>query len=153
MRRNAPRLRRVIVVSVLRPNNSLLGSSRAALRANVRAERFKSLGQAVRSLRGLMGGVFAAVADLVLLLILPFLYLVSAYLALDLPARWIVHRAPWGNWAGVVFLGSLAVGLVGITRAMRNAQPVAPVRPQFAKAMLGLSWLAALLCTIGDLVF
>jgi hypothetical protein len=153
MRRNAARVRRVIVVRVLRPNNSLLGSSRAALRANVRAERVKSLGHAVRSVRGLMGGVFATVVDLVLLLILPFLYVVSAYLALDLPARWIVHRAPWGDWGAVIFLGSLAVGLVGIARAMRNAQPVAPVRPQFAKAMLGLSWLAALLCTIGDLVF
>src|SRR5258708_7833731 len=69
------------------------------------------------------------------------------------PGRWIVHRAPWGNWGAPIFLGSLVVGLVGIMRAMRNAQPVAPVRPQFAKAMLGLSWLAALLCTIGDLVF
>jgi hypothetical protein len=153
MRRNAARLGRVIVIRVLRPYNSLLGSSRAARRANVRAERVKSLGHVVRSVRGLMSEVFAAVIDLVLLLIMPFLYVVSAYLALDLPARWIVHRAPWGNWGAPIFLGSLVVGLVGIMRAMRNAQPVAPVRPQFAKAMLGLSWLAALLCTIGDLVF
>ena len=67
-------MRRVIVVRVLRPNNSLLGSSRAALRANVRAERVKSLGHAVRSVRGLMGGGLAAVVCSVLLLILPFLF-------------------------------------------------------------------------------
>jgi hypothetical protein len=138
---------------MLRPSNSLLGSSRAARRANVRAERVKALGHAARGVRAIFTVSFALVIDLVLLCGLPILYMAAAYLALDLPARWIAHREAWGNWGVLVFLGALVVGLIGVARAVQNATPIAPVRPQFAKAMLAASWVAALLMTIGDLVF
>ncbi len=137
---------------VLRPLNSLLGSSRAARRANLRAERVKALGQAARGLKALVAWLFGVVVELALLWALPFLYLASAYLALDLPARWMTHRDAWGDWGVLVFLASLAICLVGVARAAQDSPPVAPVRPRFAKTMLGLSWVAALLFTIGDLV-
>ena len=151
MRWKAARLRRVIVSRMLRPSNSLLGSSRAARRANLRAERVKALGHAARGVRGLVGGVVALTVDLVLLWALPFVYLASSYLALDLPARWLAHRDTWGGWGVPVFVAALVIALVGLARALQEAAPIAPVRPQFAKAMLGLSWLAGLLLTIGDL--
>jgi len=51
----------------------------------------------------------------------------------------------------LIFLASITMGLVGLVRAVQNSAPIVPVRPQFAKAMFGLSWVAALLLTIGDL--
>ena len=141
-----------MLFNVLRPSNSLLGSSKAARRANVRAERVKAIGHAARGLRGLVSWVFGAVAELALLLGLPFLYLAGAYFTLDLPARWITHRDSWGLWGLLVFLASLTICLVGVARAAQGSPPVAPVRPQFAKTMLRLSWITALLLTIGDLV-
>ncbi len=137
---------------VLRPARGLLESSRAARRASLRAERLKAVAHFARAIKGLLRGLFAAAIDLVLLLALPFLYLASAYLVLDLPVRWMAHRDAWGGWGVLVFLGAVTIGLIGIARAVQNAAPVVPVRPQFAKAMLGLSWVAALLFTIGDLV-
>jgi len=138
---------------MLRPSAGLLDSSRATRRANVRAERVKALGQAARGIRGLVTVLVAVSIDLVLLWAYPFVYMISAYLALDLPARWIAHLDTWGNWGVIVFLGALLVGLIGIGRAVQDSTPIAPVRPQFAKAMLAASWIAALLMTIGDLVF
>jgi hypothetical protein len=138
---------------MLRPTAGLLGSSRAARRANVRAERVKALGHAARGIRALVTVLVALAIDLVLLWALPFVYMVSAYLALDLPARWIAHRDAWGGRGVIIFLAALVVGLIGVARAVQNAAPIAPVRPQFAKAMLAVSWVAALLMTIGDLVF
>jgi hypothetical protein len=138
---------------MLRPSEGLLGSSRAARRANVRAERVKALGQAARGMRGLLAVLVAVSIDLVLLWAYPFVYMISAYLALDLPARWLAHRDAWGGWSVIIFLGALVVGLIGIGRAVQDSTPIAPVRPQFAKAMLAASWIAALLMTIGDLVF
>ena len=136
---------------MLRPSNSLLGSSRAARRASVRAERMKALGHAARGTRLLIFTLIAAIFDIALLWMLPFLYLAAAYFALDLPARWLAHRPAHGSWGVVLFFCALALGLVGIARAVQSSEPVAPVRPKFARAMLGLSWLAALLLTIGDL--
>jgi hypothetical protein len=138
---------------MLRPSEGLLGSSRAARRANVRAEWVKALGQAARGMRGLVAVLVAVSIDLVLLWAYPFVYMISAYLALDLPARWLAHRDAWGGWGVIIFLGALVVGLIGIGRAVQDSTPIAPVRPQFAKAMLAASWIAALLMTIGDLVF
>jgi hypothetical protein len=140
-------------IEMLRPTAGLLGSSRAARRANVRAERVKALGHAARGIRALVTVLVALAIDLVLLWALPFVYMVSAYLALDLPARWIAHRDAWGGRGVIIFLAALVVGLIGVARAVQNAAPIAPVRPQFAKAMLAVSWVAALLMTIGDLVF
>jgi len=138
---------------MLRPTAGLLGSSRAARRANVRAERVKALGHAARGIRALVSVIVALAIDLVLLWALPFVYMISAYLALDLPARWLAHRDAWGGQGVIIFLAALVVGLIGVARAVQNAAPIAPVRPQFAKAMLAVSWIAALLMTIGDLVF
>ena len=136
---------------MLRPSNSLLGSSKATLRANVRAERVKAVGSLFRTIKALILVLFAVVTEVVLLWVLPLLYLASAYLALDLPARWLTHRDAWGGWGLLIFLASIVVGIVGLARAVQNSSPVVPVRPQFAKAMFGLSWVAALLLTIGDL--
>ena len=138
---------------MLRPSNSLLGSSRAARRANVRAERVKALGHAARGVRALVVALFGGAFALFLLCALPFVYLASAYLLLDLPARWLAHRPAWGGWGVAVFFAALVISIVGLGRAVQQSEPVAPVRPQFAKAMFGLSFVAALLLTIGDLAF
>ena len=135
----------------MRPSEGLLGSSRAARRATLRAERVKALGHAARGLRGLVSGLVAFTVDLVLLWALPFVYLASSYLALDLPARWLAHREAWGRWGVLVFVGAVVVGLIGLARALQESTPVAPVRPKFARAMFAVSWLAGLLLTIGDL--
>src|ERR1700694_5897040 len=108
---------------MLRPSNSLLGSSRAARRANVRAERVKALGHAARGVRGIFTVLFALVVDLVLLWGLPFLYMAAAYLALDLPARWLAHREAFGSWGVLILLGALVVGLIGVARAVQNSPP------------------------------
>ncbi|MCA1828450.1 MAG: hypothetical protein ABR567_12170 [Myxococcales bacterium] len=138
---------------MLRPSEGLLGSSKAARRANLRAERWKALGHTVRGVRALFTGLFGAVFELVLLCVLPLAYLAAAYFAVDLPARWLAHRGAWGGWGLLIFSISLVISIVGLGRAMQNSEPVAPVRPQFAKAMFRLSWIAALLLTIGDLAF
>ena len=136
---------------VLRPSSELLGSSRAAYRRGVRAERLKALWHAWRGARGVISRLVTAVASLALLWGLPFAYLAAAFLAIDLPARWLSHRGAWGHRGALLFVAALAVSLIGIARAVQDAPPIAPVRPKFAKAMLCLSWLAAVLCTVGDL--
>jgi len=136
---------------VLRPSSNLLGSSRNAHRASLRAERLRALWQVTRAIKGTVSLLVGSVADLLLLCGLPLAYLFSAYLVLDVPARWFAHRGAYGRLGALLFLASVVFAFVGITRAVHDAPPIAPVRPKFAKAMLGLSWLAALLCTIGDL--
>jgi len=136
---------------VLRPSSNLLGSSRNAHRASLRAERLRALWQVTRAIKGTVSLLVGSLADLLLLCGLPLAYLFSAYLVLDLPARWFAHRGAYGRLGALLFLASVVFAFVGITRAVHDAPPIAPVRPKFAKAMLGLSWLAALLCTIGDL--
>jgi uncharacterized membrane protein (DUF485 family) len=104
-----------------------------------------------RGISGLFSGIFGNLIALALLWATPLAYLCASYFAVDLPARVVAHRVAWG-WTGVlVFLASAIVSAIGISRALRNAEPIAPVRPQFAKAMLALSWVAGILFTIGDL--
>lgn len=136
---------------MLRPSDNLLGSSRAAYRRGIRAERLKSLWNLWRVLKGSASRAVAAVTEVVLLCGLPFAYVISAYLAIDLPARWLTHRGAYGHVGVLLFIASLAMALIGIARAAQDAAPIAPVRPKFAKAMLALSWGAAVLFTIGDL--
>ena len=136
---------------MLRPSGNLLDSSRATYRASLRAERLKSFWQIGRLLKSLVTSVSVAVSDLFLLLGLPLAYLFAAYLVIDLPARWFAHKDAYGRWGLLLFAASAAVACVGVVRAKRNAEPIAPVRPVFAKAMLGVSWVVAILCTIGDL--
>jgi hypothetical protein len=137
---------------MLRPSNSLLGSSRAVRRANVRAARVKNLSALARWARGTVGSTVSGVVGLVMLCGLPLLYLCASYFTIDLPVRWLSGREPmtWNHLA--LLLGSIAVGIVGLARAIQGAQPLAPVRPRFARLMFGLSWIAAILMTIGDVV-
>jgi hypothetical protein len=135
---------------MVRPSSSLLGSSRAARRATVRAEARRATLQLLRKLRHLFAAVLAAAIDLVLLCALPFFYLAAAYLVLDLPLRWLSHRNTPAGWGLALFVGAAIVCLTGISRAVQDATPIAPVRPKFAKAMLGLSWVTALLLVLGD---
>jgi hypothetical protein len=151
MRTSDSQTTRVILSLVLRPSSNLLGSSRSAYRANLRAERLKALWQVPRAIKAAVSSIVSAVWELVLLCGLPLAYLASAYLVFDLPARWFAHRGAYGKLGALLFLTSVAIAFVGIARAVQDAPPIAPVRPKFAKAMLGVSWLAALLCTIGDL--
>ena len=136
---------------MLRPSSSLLESSRAARRATFRVESTKAVVGLYRRVKALVEGVFAIAIDLLLLCGLPLAYLAGAYLVLDLPLRWVSHRDAHGMWGALLFVGSAIVCLTGISRAMQDAPPIAPVRPRFAKAMLGLSWVAALVLAIGDL--
>ncbi|HEX4382446.1 MAG TPA: hypothetical protein VH083_05840 [Myxococcales bacterium] len=137
---------------MLRPSNSLLGSSRAARRANVRAERVKTLSALARWTRGTVGKTVSGVVGLLLLWGLPLLYLAASYQVIDLPARWLSGRGRFTWNELVIFLIAVIVGLVGLTRAIQGVPPVAPVRPKFARIMFGLSWVAGLLMTISDFV-
>jgi hypothetical protein len=141
-----------MVSRMVRPTSSLLGSSRAARRATVRAEAFRATLQLFRKLRHLFAVVLALAIDLLLLCALPFFYLAAAYLVLDLPLRWLSHRSTPGGWSLALFAGAAIVCLTGIARAVQGVQPIVPVRPVFAKTMLGLSWMAALLMVLGDFV-
>jgi hypothetical protein len=113
------------------------------------------IGRAVWTLARKIGGaasdVCGAAWDLAVLLCLPFAYLAGAYLALDLPARLVARRVHFSSFGLLVFAASVAVSLLGASRAMRDAPPVVPVRPRFAKAMLLAGWSAALLLTVADL--
>jgi hypothetical protein len=135
---------------MLRPSNSLLGSSRAARNRSIRAERAKALGGIVRGISGLSGGLVGTAWDLALLAVIPLAYLSAAYLTLDLPLRWMFAGAKF-EWAGLgVWLVAFTVSIVGIVRAMQEAQPALPVRPVFARRLLALAWVAALLMAIAD---
>jgi hypothetical protein len=131
----------------------MLGSSRPAQRASLRAERVKALGHVARSGAVLFAGLWGTALDAVLLCCLPLSYLVASYLALDLPARWATGLQRFTGTSLLIFVGALAICAVGIVRALRNSPPIAPVRPQFAKVMLALGWISSLLFTIGDLFF
>jgi hypothetical protein len=136
---------------MLRPSNSLLGSSRATRRANLRAERIKALGVFARAVRKKTGRLVRGLFELVLLVGLPLLYLSASYLAIDLPARWMQGREHPHTTSLLLFAGAAVVGLVGLVRAVQGVPPVAPVRPRFARWMYGLSWVAGLLFVLGDL--
>src|SRR5882762_1149961 len=113
---------------MLRPSNSLLGSSRAARRANINAERRRWFWQVILGLAGLVSELALGAFDLVLLLALPLLYLLSSYLVLDLPARWLTHREPATMLTVGLFLGAIVVSIVGLVRMIQDLPPLAPVR-------------------------
>ena len=136
---------------MIRPSSDLLGSSRAAYRRGLRAERLKAISHFFRAIKGGVARLIKTAAALALLCGLPFAYLVAAYLVVDLPARWLLHRGAHGGIGALLFIAGLAVAMTGIARAVQDAPPIAPVRPKFAKLMLALCWVAAVLFTIGDL--
>jgi hypothetical protein len=136
---------------MLRPSGSLLASSRAAQRRSFRLELFRYASLLVRKTGHAVADVVGAAFDLLVMLGLPILYAVAAYLTLDLPARLMWGRAPFSGLGLLVFLAAVGVSLLGISRLVRDAPPVAPVRPKFARALLLASWAAALLLTVADL--
>src|SRR5476649_8234 len=99
---------------MIRPSNSLLGSSRAARRANVRAERVKHISALARWAKGTVGSTVTFAVGILLLWGLPILYLAASYLAIDLPARWLSGRGDM-NWSHLaLFLAAVVIGLIGL---------------------------------------
>jgi len=142
---------RGIVAAMLRPSGSLLASSRAAQRRTFRVEIGRTLSAVIRRTSAAVVDVCGAAYDLVLLLALPLLYFAAAYLVLDLPAGLIARRTHFSSLGLLAFAASAGVSLLGVSRAMRDAPPVVPVRPRFARALLLVGWSAALLLTVADL--
>jgi hypothetical protein len=136
---------------LLRSNNNFLGSSKAARRRNVRAERAKAFAGVVRGSRKTVGRLVSFVVGLLLLCGLPLLYLAASYLAIDLPLRWMQGREPATARTLLMFAVAIVVALTGLVRAIQGSPPVAPVRPRFARAMYALSWVTGLLFTLSDL--
>jgi hypothetical protein len=136
---------------MLRPTQSLLASSRSERRRAFRHDVARGFWSRVRRLAVAVAELAGAAWDLAVLCCAPVVYLVASYLVLDLPARW-VHGSARFSWLGFfVFAAAAGVSALGVSRAMRGAAPVAPVRPVFARAMLGVSWGVALLLTVADL--
>jgi hypothetical protein len=135
---------------MLRPSNSILNSSRAALKQHVRAERLRAFGHVTRFARIVSTNVVGSVADLFLLGALPLLYAIGAYLALDLPLRWATGQTKISLIGFGLFACAALVSSLGIARAVQGAPPVAPVRPQFARTVLAVNWAVALICAIAD---
>ena len=122
---------------MLRPSStSILGSTRAERRRNLRREKVRAFGQTARTV-GLLGtGMALALVGLVLPWAMPIAYLAASFLVLALPLRWLSGHAPLtllfcGEW-----LLAAAVSAVGIFRAAQRFEPLAPVRPEFARALL-----------------
>jgi hypothetical protein len=136
---------------MLRPSGSLLASSRAAQRRTLRLEVVRLVAAVTRKTAVAVADLVGTAADLLLMLGLPLLYAVAAYLTLDLPARLVAGRAHFSGTGLLVFLAAVGVSLLGVLRMLRGAPPVAPVRPKFARAMLLATWAAALLLTVADL--
>lgn len=135
---------------MLRPSNSILGSSRAARRAGVRADLTRVASQVGRAVSRATSDLYGTAADLLLLALLPPLYLAAAYLSLDLPLRWLFGREPLSLLGVGTWLLAAAVDAAGIARAVQGAAPIAPVRPQFARALLVVAWATALLLVVAD---
>jgi hypothetical protein len=140
-----------ILKPMLRPSGSLLASSRAAQRRTVFLEVGRFLTALARRTSAAVADLAGTVVDLAVMLGLPIVYAAGAYLALDLPARLFAGRVHFSALGLLIFLASVAVCLLGISRMLQEAPPVAPVRPRFARAMLLVSWAAALLLTVADL--
>ncbi len=136
---------------MLRPSGSLLASSRAAQRRTLRLEVVRLVAAFTRKTGAAVADLVGTAADLLLMFGLPLLYAVAAYLTLDLPARLFAGRVRFSGTGLLVFLAALGVSLLGVSRTLRGAQPVAPVRPKFARAMLLATWAAALLLVVADL--
>jgi hypothetical protein len=136
---------------MLRPSGSLLASSRAAQRRSLWLEVVRLASALVRKTSAAIADLAGTAVDLAVMLGLPILYAVAAYLTLDLPARLLAGRVHFTGFGLLVFLCAVCVSLLGISRLLHGAPPVAPVRPRFARAMLLVGWAAALLLTFADL--
>jgi hypothetical protein len=136
---------------MLRPTQSLLASSRSERRRAFRHGVARGVWSRIRRLALIVAELAGAAWDLLVLCGAPLAYLAASYLVLDLPARWLFGGARF-SWSGfLLFGGAAGLSALGVSRAMRSAPPVVPVRPAFARAMLGISWAVALLLTVADL--
>jgi hypothetical protein len=137
---------------MLRPSTaSILGSTRAERRRNLRREKMRAVGNVARALGMLGSGITVGLLVLVLPWALPILYLASAFLSLALPLRWATGHQPFSLFALGEWLLSLVVAVIGIYRAARKAEPVAPVRAEFARGLLFAAWGCALILALADL--
>jgi hypothetical protein len=137
---------------VLRPSSaSILGSTRAERRRNLAREKVRAVGNVARAMGLLGSGLAVGLLVLVLPWALPILYLASAFLSLAMPLRWITGHAPLSLASAGQWLLALAIAAVGIFRAAQRAEPVAPVRPEFARGLLIAAWGAALVLALADL--
>lgn len=138
--------------AMLRPSQgSILSSSRAAQRRTARKERARAASGAFVLALAVVAELFGGVFELLLLLFLPIAYAVAAFLTLSLPLRVLVNGTPL-SLAGVLgFLAALGVSAVGVARAAADAEPVAPVSRGFARLLLILNWVVALLLALGNL--
>jgi hypothetical protein len=143
--------RRCYAGTMLRPSNSILGSSRAARRTRARNEVARVGGQLTRGALALSSDLFGSAYDLLLLATLPVLYVASAYLVLDLPLRWLTRREPLSLSGAGEFVAAALIGAVGVNRAVRGRPPIAPVSSRFARTLLCVGWTAALLLVWADL--
>jgi len=137
---------------MLRPqSNRFLGSTRAERRRNMRREKARAVGAVFEGVRGIGLALGAALSALVLLWGLPLLYAASSFLVLALPLRWVTGREHPSLLGIGELLGAFAIAVIGILRAISGSEPIAPVRPVFARAMLGLCWLCAFLLVVADI--
>lgn len=136
---------------MLRPSNSILGSSRAARRAGVRADLTRMVTHVGKGVSRATSDLYGTAVDLLLLALLPPLYLAAAYLSLVLPLRWLFGREPLSLMGVGTWCLAAIVDAAGITRAVQGAAPIAPVRSPFARALLVVAWSTALLLAVADL--
>jgi hypothetical protein len=137
---------------VLRPSSGFLGSTRAVRARNLRKERVRAVGHSLYVAGGLGAGLLAGLVGLVLPLALPFLYFSAAFFTLVVPLRWLFGPVPPGLPWLLLWAGAAVVSIIGIIRAAQRQEPLAPVRPEFARAMLLVGWGAALVLALTDLV-
>jgi hypothetical protein len=69
---------------------------------------------------------------------------------LDLPLRWLTRREPLSLPGAGEFVVAALIAAVGVNRALRGRQPVAPVSSRFARTLLCVGWAAALLLAWAD---
>src|SRR5256885_1316001 len=127
---------------MLRPSGSLLASSRAAQRRTVRLEVGRLATALVRRTSAAVADVAGTAVDLSIMLGLPMLYAVAAYLTLDLPARLLAGRVHFTAFGLLVFLCAVCVSLLGVSRMLHEAGAAAPADGEGGAAAPLRVWLA-----------
>ena len=137
---------------MLRPSTtSILGSTRAERRRNLRREQMRAVGQTAKTATALGTGLIALVFALGLPWILPIAYLAGAFLLVSLPLRWAAGHEPFTLFSFGLWALGVAISLVGLIRAQQKMEPVAPVRSEFARGLLFAAWGAALVLAVCSL--
>jgi hypothetical protein len=137
---------------MLRPSTgSILGSTRAERRRNLRREQMRAVGGAAKSATALGTGLVGLAFLLGLPWAVPIVYLAGAYLALSLPLRWAAGHEAFTLTTFGEFAAGVVVTAIGAMRAQQKMEPVAPVRPEFARGMLFAGWAGAFLLAVCSL--